>query len=73
MKPNRTRFEALLGAIAATAPREIDCDEFLSRVAPYLENRHGEPRIDGVREPEDPREDRPAICVSANAVGDVGP
>ncbi len=33
------RFETLLRHVLATEPEEIDCDEFLSRVAAFLESR----------------------------------
>ena len=33
------RLETLLRRVLATEPEEIDCDEFLSRVAAYLESR----------------------------------
>ena len=50
MKPTRTQLQELLRVVAATAPREIDCDEFLARVGPFLEGleRGGErpPELD---------------------------
>ncbi len=37
MKPTHEQLLELLRVVAATAPREIDCEEFLARVGPFLE------------------------------------
>ena len=37
MKPTRAQLQELLRVVAATEPREIDCEEFLSRVGVFLE------------------------------------
>ncbi len=36
MKPTREQLRELLRVVAATRPQEIDCEEFLARVATYL-------------------------------------
>lgn len=38
MKPTREEIEQLLRAVASTEAAEIDCEEFLARVAAYLES-----------------------------------
>lgn len=45
MKPTREQLQELLRTVAATAPREIDCEEFLDRVGAALEGLEsgGEP------------------------------
>ena len=48
MKPTRAQLQELLRMVAATEPGEIDCEEFLARVAPYLE---GLGRTEPGREP----------------------
>lgn len=37
MKTEREQLRALLAEILATDPCEVDCEEFLARVAAYLE------------------------------------
>ena len=37
MKPNNEPLDDLLRRVLATEPKELDCDGFLARVAPYLE------------------------------------
>ena len=37
MRSKRERLRDLLRLVQATEPCEIDCDEFLARVAPFLE------------------------------------
>ena len=37
MKPTRAQLQELLRVVAATEPREIDCEEFLERVGALLE------------------------------------
>lgn len=37
MDPTRDQLEDLARLVASTAPREIDCDAVLDRVAAYLE------------------------------------
>ncbi len=37
MKPTRAQLQELLRVVAATEPREIDCEEFLARVGAFLE------------------------------------
>ena len=37
MKPTQAQLRELLRVVAATEPREIDCEEFLARVGAYLE------------------------------------
>ena len=37
MKPDSQHFESLTAMIMATKPEEIDCDEWLDRVARYAE------------------------------------
>lgn len=39
MKPTREQLRELLRVIQATRPQEIDCQEFLARVAAFLEAR----------------------------------
>ena len=45
MKSTRAQLQELLRVVAATEPREIDCEEFLARVGAYLEGMKptGEP------------------------------
>ena len=38
MKPTREQLQELLRVLAATEAREIDCDEFLARVCPFLDS-----------------------------------
>ncbi len=38
MKPSREQLRDLLRSVAATEPREIDCEELLARVGAYLES-----------------------------------
>ncbi len=37
MKPTHEQLRELLRVVAATRPQEIDCEQFLTRVAAYLE------------------------------------
>jgi hypothetical protein len=37
MRSKQERLRGLLRVVQATEPSEIDCDEFLVRVAPFLE------------------------------------
>ncbi len=39
MKPNREQLRDLLRTVAATEPREITCEELLTRVGAYLESK----------------------------------
>jgi len=39
MKPTHAQLEELSRWIAATAPGEIDCEEFLARIGAFLESR----------------------------------
>jgi len=41
MRPTRDELRELLRLVAATAPRELDCDEFLARVGSLLEAWRG--------------------------------
>ena len=38
MKPTTEQLRELLRVVAATRPQEIDCEQFLTRVAAYLES-----------------------------------
>ncbi len=42
MKPTREQLRDLLQQVAATQAEEIDCEEFLARVATYLEKLRAE-------------------------------
>ncbi len=38
MKPSREQLRDILRTVAATEPREINCEELLARVGAYLES-----------------------------------
>ena len=52
MKPTPEQLRELLRVVAATRPQEIDCEQFLTRVAAYLESLEREhplpPELDTV-------------------------